>query len=333
MTIRIVGSSFATGPIEVLFLRMLHNFEVPFLLIGIFKYIADVFDTRLSGTIYLVGVMFIKQSAAIVLSTVAGHLYDTIGFHSAYLILGSITAAFTLLSAFLLTSTPRQKRRTPAHPSHSNGENMMQPNILVFFTDQQRWDTVGCYNPAISTTPVLDQLAREGVKFENAFTVQPVCGPARSCLQTGRYPTQNGCYRNNIAMRQDEVTLAKLFNQAGYDTAYIGKWHLADLDEKPVPEELRGGWQYWLAADALEHTSHPYGGHFLITITSRCISTATGWMTRPHLPLITCKIASGIIRSCYSSLTWSRTSRTIWRVLSPRMATPNASRPQRCRRI
>lgn len=117
MTIRIVDSSFATGPIEVLFLRMLHNFEVPFLLIGIFKYIADVFDTRLSGTIYLVGVMFIKQSAAIILSTVAGHLYDTIGFHSAYLILGSITAAFTLLSAFLLTSIPRQKTadaRTPA---------------------------------------------------------------------------------------------------------------------------------------------------------------------------------------------------------------------------
>ncbi|HEL8025705.1 TPA: oligosaccharide MFS transporter [Escherichia coli] len=117
MTIRIVGSSFATGPIEVLFLRMLHNFEVPFLLIGIFKYIADVFDTRLSGTIYLVGVMFIKQSAAIFLSTAAGHLYDTIGFHITYLILGSITAAFTLLSVFLLTSTPRQKMtdvRTPA---------------------------------------------------------------------------------------------------------------------------------------------------------------------------------------------------------------------------
>lgn len=61
----------------------------------------------------------------------------------------------------------------------------MQPNILVFFTDQQRWDTVGCYNPAVSTTPVLDQLAREGVKFENAFTVQPVCGPARSACKPG----------------------------------------------------------------------------------------------------------------------------------------------------
>ncbi|MDV0342578.1 oligosaccharide MFS transporter [Klebsiella michiganensis] len=117
MTIRIVGSSFATGPIEVLFLRMLHNFEVPFLLIGIFKYITDVFDTRLSGTIYLVGVMFIKQSAAIVLSTVAGHLYDTIGFHNTYLILGSITAAFTLLSAFLLTSTPRQKTADACAPA------------------------------------------------------------------------------------------------------------------------------------------------------------------------------------------------------------------------
>lgn len=119
MTIRIVGSSFATGPIEVLFLRMLHNFEVPFLLIGIFKYIADVFDTRLSGTLYLVGVMFIKQSAAIVLSTVAGHLYDTIGFHSTYLILGSITATFTLLSAFLLTSTPCQKTAAACAPATS----------------------------------------------------------------------------------------------------------------------------------------------------------------------------------------------------------------------
>lgn len=157
----------------------------------------------------------------------------------------------------------------------------MQPNILVFFTDQQRWDTVGCYNPAVSTTPVLDQLAREGVKFENAFTIQPVCGPARSCLQTGRYPTQNGCYRNNIAMRQDEVTLAKLFNQAGYDTAYIGKWHLAALDEKPVPKELRGGWgntgwrqMRWNIRRTLMAVT------FLITITSRCISMATGWMTR-----------------------------------------------------
>ena len=61
--------------------------------------------------------MFIKQSAAIVLSTVAGHLYDTIGFHSTYLILGSITAAFTLLSAFLLTSTPRQKTADVCAPA------------------------------------------------------------------------------------------------------------------------------------------------------------------------------------------------------------------------
>ena len=117
MTIRIIGSSFASGPGQVLFLRMLHNFEVPFLLIGIFKYITDVFDTRLSGTIYLVGVMFIKQSAAIILSTVAGRLYDTLGFHNTYLILGTITACFTLLSAFLLTSTPCQKRANAHSPA------------------------------------------------------------------------------------------------------------------------------------------------------------------------------------------------------------------------
>lgn len=138
----------------------------------------------------------------------------------------------------------------------------MKPNILVFFTDQQRWDTVGCYNDKVDTTPVLDNLAAEGVKFENAFTVQPLCCPARSTLQTGLYPTQNGCFKNNIPLKTDEITVAKLFNQAGYDTAYIGKWHLAAVDEKPVPKVMRGGYEYWLAADALEHTSHPYGGIF-----------------------------------------------------------------------
>ncbi|HDB9938223.1 oligosaccharide MFS transporter [Escherichia coli] len=116
MTIRIIGSSFAKDSMEVLLLRMLHNFEIPFLLTGIFKYIADIFDTRLSATVYLVGVMF-KQFTAIILSTVAGHLYDTIGFHNTYLILGGISAGSTLLSAYLLTSTPCKKTADKHHSS------------------------------------------------------------------------------------------------------------------------------------------------------------------------------------------------------------------------
>lgn len=142
-----------------------------------------------------------------------------------------------------------------------------RPNIIFYFSDQQRWDTLGCYGQELPVTPHLDRLAARGTKFENAFTCQPVCGPARACLQTGKYATQTGCTTNGIALPTDEKTIASYFNEAGYDTAYIGKWHLAsdkgknDYQTGPVPPERRGGYQYWLASDVLEFTSHGYNGY------------------------------------------------------------------------
>jgi arylsulfatase A-like enzyme len=133
-----------------------------------------------------------------------------------------------------------------------------QPNVIVFFTDQQRWDTTGVHGNPLGLTPNFDQMARQGTHLEYAFTCQPVCGPARSCLQTGLYATSTGCYKNGIPLRQDLPTLAGYFNEAGYDTGYIGKWHLAVTRDQPVPQHLRGGYNYWLAADALEHTSDAY---------------------------------------------------------------------------
>ena len=100
-------------------------------------------------------------------------------------------------------------------------------NIIFYFSDQQRWDTVND-----QVTPNLMALAEEGVKFERSFTCQPVCGPARACLQTGVNATQNGCFKNGIALPRDIKPLAEYFNEAGYDTAYIGKWHLAS-DDRP----------------------------------------------------------------------------------------------------
>ncbi len=149
-----------------------------------------------------------------------------------------------------------------------------RPNILFLFSDQQRWDTVGCYGddrtPAMrpDLTPNLDKLAADGVQFRHAFTCQPVCGPARSCLQTGMWATQSGCYRNNIALPLEAPTLAKSLSAAGYETAYVGKWHLASDDEhnfrtKAVPVERRGGYRdYWVASDVLEFTSSGYEGFF-----------------------------------------------------------------------
>jgi uncharacterized sulfatase len=147
---------------------------------------------------------------------------------------------------------------TPARP----------PNILFFFTDQQRWDTCGCYGQPLEVTPNLDRMAAEGVRFDRAFTCQPVCGPARSCLQTGLFATETGCFRNDIALPLDATTIAHRLAAAGYEVGYIGKWHLAstcpeaNYRTRAIPPERRGGYKdFWLASDVLEHTSHGYDGH------------------------------------------------------------------------
>ncbi len=135
-----------------------------------------------------------------------------------------------------------------------------KPNVVVFFTDQQRWDTVGLHGNPLGLTPHFDRLASRGTFVANSITCQPVCGPARSCLQTGQYATTTGVVRNGIALREDAVTLAKCFGKAGYQTGYIGKWHLAGPGYRDigVAKHLRGGYDYWLGADVLEMSSRPY---------------------------------------------------------------------------
>ncbi|MCM3627812.1 sulfatase-like hydrolase/transferase [Paenibacillus glycanilyticus] len=132
-----------------------------------------------------------------------------------------------------------------------------KPNVIVFFTDQQRWDTAGVHGNPLGLTPNFDRLAMEGTHVNNSFTCQPVCGPARSSLQTGKYATATGCHVNGIPLPDDAKTLAHYFNEAGYQTGYIGKWHLAS-GIGAVPENMRGGYQYWLAANCIELTSDAY---------------------------------------------------------------------------
>lgn len=152
----------------------------------------------------------------------------------------------------------------------------VQPDILVVLSDQQRPDTIGAYGQALPTTPVLDGLARRGTVFENAFTVGPVCGPARAAIQSGRYPTDVGVWRNGLSLPLGMQTLATRLASLGYATGYVGKWHLASdrgpalpptrrrgrYEKRAVPPERRGGYtDVWVGADALELTSGPYGGH------------------------------------------------------------------------
>ncbi len=144
---------------------------------------------------------------------------------------------------------------TPDMTSTTTGRK----NVVVLFTDQQRWDTVGAHGNPLGITPNFDKMAAEGVLVTHSFTNQPVCAPSRASLQTGRFPAAVGVHRNAIPLPEDATTIAKLFGAAGYETAYFGKWHLADDDVAgPVRPEQRGGYERWLAANLLEFTSDAY---------------------------------------------------------------------------
>jgi uncharacterized sulfatase len=150
-----------------------------------------------------------------------------------------------------------------------------QPNVLVVMSDQQRPDSCGVFGQRLPVTPVLDSLSADGVAFDEAFTVQPVCGPSRAAFQTGALPTSIGCWRNGLALPPGVPTLAGRLGDLGYQTGYVGKWHLASNrgprlpagrtverhETGPVPPDRRGGHRdVWAAADALELTSGAYGG-------------------------------------------------------------------------
>ena len=133
-----------------------------------------------------------------------------------------------------------------------------RPNVVVFFTDQQRWDTAGVHGNPLRLMPNFDRVAAEATHVSHSFTCQPVCGPARSSMQTGLYATGTGVHHNGLQLRPSVPLLAEQFNAAGYRTGYIGKWHLGGREHGPVPAGMRGGYQDWLASNTLEFTSDAY---------------------------------------------------------------------------
>lgn len=114
-------------------------------------------------------------------------------------------------------------------------------------TDATRWDMLGCYRDTGVATPRLDGLAASGLRFERAYTTQPVCTPARAALFTGTWPHTNGAWANNLAPGLDVPTLGQRMRDAGVAAAYIGKWHLDGTDyfgNGRCPDGWEAAWWY-----------------------------------------------------------------------------------------
>jgi len=143
-------------------------------------------------------------------------------------------------------------------------EEAKKPNILFLLADDLGYGELGCYGQQMVQTPVLDQLAKDGMRFTNFYAGNPVCSPSRAVLMTGIHSGNNSIRGNKgiydrgfdrVALKKEETTMAEMLKSAGYQTAFIGKWHMED------PNDL-STWAFNRGFDyaAQEQWSSPYGG-------------------------------------------------------------------------
>jgi arylsulfatase A-like enzyme len=122
------------------------------------------------------------------------------------------------------------------------------PNIIFIFSDDHALQAIGSYGSRINQTPRIDQIARQGMIFDLSFCGNSICGPSRATVLTGQHSHLNGFMRNGDRFNSQQPTVAKLLQQAGYQTAVIGKWH---LETEPV------GFDFWRILPDQGHYYNP----------------------------------------------------------------------------
>jgi len=135
-----------------------------------------------------------------------------------------------------------------------------RPNLVFIFADQWRAQATGYAGNKDVRTPNLDRLAKQSVDFSNAVSGCPVCSPYRASLLTGQYWLTHGIFYNDKPLNPNAVTIGKVYRRAGYETGYIGKWHVDGHGRKTfIPEERRQGFGFWRVCECTHNYNRsPY---------------------------------------------------------------------------
>ena len=163
---------------------------------------------------------------------------------------------------------------------------MRRPNILMLYTDQQRWDTIRYGGNSHIITPNLDRLAQEGVLMENAYCNNPVCMPSRQSMLSGLYPSTLGCTTNGIEMREDVWTIPRILGNYGYTTANIGKLHFKNHSNRDHREPHPSyGFDTLILSDEPGCYDDAYiqwvSGHDPGQVENCRVSTPPAWQDKP----------------------------------------------------
>ena len=136
-----------------------------------------------------------------------------------------------LAASFVLRATACQAADTPR-----------RPNVVFILTDDQRWDQMSCEGHPFLKTPHMDRIAAEGVRFSNAFVTSSLCSPSRASFLSGLYAHSHGVINNFTEFPADLPSFPRRLQQEGYQTAYIGKWHMGEQNDAK-----RVGFDYWVS--------------------------------------------------------------------------------------
>lgn len=178
-----------------------------------------------------------------------------------------------------------------------------KPKVVFVFADQWRAQDIGSAGNRQVVTPNLDKLAGEAVVFTNAISNCPVCSPVRTSLMSRQYPLNHGVFYNDKPLATDAICVAEVNKSHGYETGYIGKWHINGHDNtmnvkvsrnRPVPKERRQGFDFWKVNEYThnynnsiyfdeDNVKHKWQGYNAITQTQEAIKYIKGHKAKPFV--------------------------------------------------
>ena len=123
-----------------------------------------------------------------------------------------------------------------------------RPNFILCMADDQGWGDTGYNGHPLLKTPVMDEMARTGLRFDRFYAAAAVCSPTRGSVMTGRHPNRFGCFAWGHTLRPQEITIAEALKKAGYTTGHFGKWHIGSVRADGASSPGNSGFDEWFSS-------------------------------------------------------------------------------------